>query len=411
MLSRRTFLARGAQLAIVSPWIGTTWAYVPGESRLAVIVLRGALDGIAAVPPYGEPRYRALRKDLAIGEPGADGGAMKLDGLFALHPALEQLHGLYRDGQLAIVHAVATPYRDRSHFDGQDVLENGGAQAGLPRTGWLNRALPYVGAGDHVRALAVAQNAPLILRGPSAVTTWSPSRLPGADDELYERIAELYAAAPEFSARLDEALEAKQLAADVVDLAPARSDRPAEMIDARRQRPGRLSALAAATGRFLATEDGPRIAVLESGGWDTHANQGAEQGALAARLRGLDGAIAGLKQELGRHWSHTVVLVVTEFGRTVAMNGTRGTDHGTASCALLAGGAVRGGRVIADWPGLDEAALLEERDLAPTTDLRGVLKCVLRDHLGVDQGAIDQHVFPSAGNAPVLEGLIAASNA
>jgi uncharacterized protein (DUF1501 family) len=240
-------------------------------------------------------------------------------------------------------------------------------------------------------AIAVADNVPLVLRGDRPVTSWAPSRLPDAPDDTLERIMDLYANDALLGARLRDALATKEMAGDAGG--GARGD-------------GQLGALVSATAKFLAAPDGPRIAVLEATGWDTHANQGAEQGQLAARLGSLDAGIGALKRDLGDAWKHTAVLVVTEFGRTVAVNGTRGTDHGTGTCAFLAGGAVQGGRVIADWPGLAERDLYQARDLKPTIDLRAVFKGVLRDHLGVAAAALDEQVFPGSSAARAKDGLI-----
>lgn len=420
MLSRRRLLSQSIRMAALMQIPGLTWAYHDGDARLVVFVLRGGLDGLAAVPPYGEPRYEALREELAISRPNGSDGSRKLDGTFALHPALETLHALYGAGELAVVHAVATPYRQRSHFDGQDVLENGGSRAAQSRDGWLNRTIAALPGQGQAYAMALAQNIPLILRGDAPVRSWAPSRLPRGDADDLERIAELYAPDALLSARLRDALAARELAAELAsatradmnrDRAPARDadQRRAAMDgDARRARDrAPAGMLAAAAGRFLSADDGPRIAVLESRGWDTHANQGAEQGTLANRLARLDDSVAALRRELGETWSKTAVLAVTEFGRTAAVNGTRGTDHGMGSCMFVAGGAVRGGRVIADWPGLAERDLYESRDLEPTTDMRSILKAVLRDHLGIAEKQLDTIVFPESKQVNALEGLIA----
>jgi uncharacterized protein (DUF1501 family) len=394
MLTRRSLLAasaRCAALAAAAPRL--VLADHPGDARLVFVILRGALDGLAAAPPYGEPRYASLRGELALASPTSSGGALKLDGMFALHPSLKNLHELYVARELAVLHAVATPYRERSHFDGQAVLENGGATAPALHDGWLNRSLGGLGNAREV-AIAVADNVPLVLRGDRPVTSWAPSRLPDAPDDTLERIMDLYANDSLLAARLKDALATKEMAGAASGGAGgSRGD-------------GQLGALVSATARFLAAADGPRIAVLEATGWDTHANQGAEQGQLAARLGGLDAGIGALKRDLGDAWKHTAVLVVTEFGRTVAVNGTRGTDHGTGTCAFLAGGAVKGGRVVADWPGLAERDLFQARDLKPTTDLRAVFKGVLRDHLGMSPATLDTQVFPDSTAVAARDGLI-----
>jgi uncharacterized protein (DUF1501 family) len=367
------------------------------DSRFVLVILRGALDGLAAVPAYGEGSYAAKRGALAITAP-----QLKLDGTFALNPSLTHLHERYRAQELIVFHAVASPYRERSHFDGQDLLENGTSTPKAVHDGWLNRALPLLPeakqrATDRV-ALALAQNVPLVLRGDARVGSWAPSRLPETDSDTLQRIADLYSTDPYFASRLQAALAADELAGE-----------GGEGMSAGRRDPlNALAPVAAAAGKFLAAADGPRIAVLEASGWDTHANQGAERGQLANRLRGLDQALESLRTALGAAWARSAVLVVTEFGRTVAVNGTGGTDHGTATCAFLAGGAVAGGRVITDWPGLTNGSLYEGRDLRPTTDLRSVLKGVLAAHLGATESGLEEKVFPASRAARPLEALVKA---
>jgi len=303
------------------------------------------------------------------------------------------MHQFYQDEDLTVVHAVATPYRERSHFDAQNVLENGATAAGKLRDGWLNRAL---GSREpFATAMALGQNIPLVLRGDYSVSSWAPSRLREADDDTLARIAELYAADSHLSRRLEEALDARAIAGSM----NTGNQRLAGGV-------GAFQDATAAAGRFLTAPDGPRVAVLELNGWDTHANQGTARGLLANRLGGLDTGLATLKRELGPQWQNTAVLVTTEFGRTVAVNGTRGTDHGTAGCAFIAGGAVRGGKVIADWPGLAERDLYEGRDLKPTLDLRAVFKGILGDHLRTETARINRDVFPDSEAIQPLEGLV-----
>lgn len=397
MLTRRSLIAASAQLTFLAPFARFANAGTGADPRFVLVVLRGGLDGLAAVPPYGDPHYAGARGDLALGPPGSAGGVLELDGTFGLHPALANLHTLYRAGEASVLHAVATPYRERSHFDAQNVLEGGGGVPNGVAGGWLNRALDELGrAGKPRDAIAIASSVPLVLRGEFAVSSWAPSRLPEADGDLIERVRAMYAAVdPGLAARLDAALGAREM----VDGAG---------IGERMRAAGgaNVGPLAAAAGRFLAAPDGPRVAVLDVGGWDTHANQGGADGALAARLRGLDAGLAQLKNALGDAWRETAVLVVTEFGRTVAVNGTRGTDHGTASCAFLAGGAVRGGRVAADWPGLAQRALHEGRDLRATTDLRSVFKGVLVAALGVPETALEGRVFPDSAAAKPATALM-----
>jgi uncharacterized protein (DUF1501 family) len=390
--SRRQFLLRSLSGAIATQLPGWSFAVAPGESRLVVVLLRGALDGLAAVPPLGDPQYASLHGALAV-PPGA---AIRLDGFFGLHPQLAFCGERWDAGEVLPCHAVATPYRDRSHFDGQNVLENGGDRPSATSSGWLNRALAAV-PGEET-GLALGQNVPLILRGPVRVTTWAPSTLRDPDEELIERLADLYTGDELLSGRLAEATQAMELAADANAATRGRGQR-------RSTGPDRLQGIAATAGRMLAAADGPRVAVMDANGWDTHANQGSASGQLANRLKSLDAALRALHEGLGTAWRRTIVVVLTEFGRTAAINGTRGTDHGTGTVALMVGGAVAGGRVVADWPGLRATDLFESRDLKPTTSVHALLKGVLRDHLAVPEGALAQ-VFPSGTTDRPVAGLV-----
>jgi uncharacterized protein (DUF1501 family) len=361
------------------------------------------LDGLAAVPPHGDRDYAELHRELAIAAPGAADGALALDDTFGLHPSLGFLHERYLGGELVVFHAVASPYRERSHFDGQNVLENGLTQPLGTADGWLNRALaslPARSVGQWERAVAVSQNVPLILRGDVPVLSKSPFTTPDVDEDLLARLADLYSKDEWFSARLSEAVQSERLA-DAPGMSAAQPGNPPAGA-------GRVGSVARMAAALMRSDGGPEVAVIEATGWDTHANQGGSTGTLAQRLAGLDGALRALADGLGPLWPQTAVLVVTEFGRTAAANGTRGTDHGTGGCAFLAGGAVRGGRVIADWPGLAHDALLENRDLRPTLDLRSIFKAVLGDHMRVDAGTLTTRVFPNSNGARPLQGLIRA---
>lgn len=364
-------------------------------SRFVLVILRGALDGLAAAPPVGDADYARLRGGQGIAHAS---GLLRLDDLFGLHPALQFAGEQWRAGQMTLLHAVATPYRERSHFDAQDVLETGFARPHASRSGWLNRALaglPRAAAGPRREQTGIALGAgvPLVLRGEQEVASWSPGRLPGLDADTLQRLSDLYAGDALLARRLAEATDTMQMAGDAAGRQGGRGVL------------AQFAPTARTAATFLARDDGPRVAVLESSGWDTHANQGGEEGALAARLAALDAGLRALCAGLGEAWRHTVVLVVTEFGRTVAINGTRGTDHGTGAAALLLGGAVRG-QVLADWPGLAPQALHAGRDLKPTLDLRAVASAVLRDHLGIDARYIAREVFPDAGRLPRLDSLV-----
>jgi uncharacterized protein (DUF1501 family) len=389
------------------------WAYTPKlaraegrDPRLLCIVLRGALDGLAAVAPIGDPDWIALRGDRGL-HPDGPAAGLPLDDVFALNPAMPNLHRLYRAGEASIVHAVATPYRERSHFDGQDVLESGINAPGAIESGWLNRALMALAPGEKVddgnrKAFAVGPIAPLVVRGPAPVLSWTPPSPEPAGDDTLMRLLDLYRHTdPAMARALEERVGLAAIAGSGgMDANAGRSPAPAQVrayfADAARN-----------AAKFMARPDGPRVGALAFDGWDTHANEGAVNGRLAALLGALDGAIAAVEKQMGPTWHETVVAVMTEFGRTARINGTEGTDHGTATIAILAGGAIKGGRVIADWPGLREADLYQKRDLRPTADLRAILKGVLRDHLRVPEVALGAEVFPGGAEAKPVAGLVA----
>ncbi len=369
-LTRRGFLLGSGAWAASAALPGVLFAHAAGPARLVVVILRGALDGLAAVPAHGDPDYPALRRELAIAAPGGIDTALALDATFGLHPAFQFLHERYLGGELLVFHAVASPYRDRSHFDGQNVLENGLTTPLGAADGWLNRALAALPAGtgrSPERAVAISQNVPLILRGAAPVLSKSPQTTPDADEDLLARLADLYSKDDWFSARLSEAVQTEKLADHSLENSSEPRPAAAMTASAGLAKPAatdRLGGAARMAATLMRSEGGPEVAVIEAAGWDTHANQGAAKGTLAQRLTQLDEALRALADELAPLWPQTAVLVVTEFGRTAAMNGTRGTDHGTGGAAFLVGGAVRGGRVIADWPGLGQAALLDNRDLS-----------------------------------------------
>jgi uncharacterized protein (DUF1501 family) len=390
------------QLTLLAPLTRIAHALPNADSRFVIVILRGALDGLAAVAPYGEPQYKSLRGALALDSPGTVGGVLKLDGLFGMNPSLTNMHALYQAKELAVLHAVATPYRERSHFDAQKVLEAGNLSPSATEGGWLNRALAELQSGGAKRdAVALNDTVPLVLRGDFAVNTWAPSRLPDADQDLLARVRKMYENAdPRLADRLIEALDAREMIGDAAASGSGAGDGGG-------RGGGPIDPLVTAAARFLKSPSGPRVAAIDIGGWDTHANQGAGQGNLASRLKALDAGVQTLKVELGPVWKDTTVLIVTEFGRTVAVNGTRGTDHGTAGVAFLAGGAVNGGRVVGDWPGLAQRDLYQNRDLKPTTDLRGVFKGVLAERFGIREAALARAVFPGSDAIHPLEHLTA----
>jgi uncharacterized protein (DUF1501 family) len=381
-LTRRAFAAAGlslpflARVALADPALA--------ERRLVVVICRGGMDGLSVSPPVGDPDYAALRGDLALGAE-----APRLDGTFALHPSLVAVHALARAGQARIAPAVATPDRARSHFEAQDVLETGAAGVYATSSGWLNRAVTALSADRKVEALSVGPTAPLILTGPAPVGSWSPGRNVDSTARLPALLQDLYA---------DDPLLGPALARGLATEAMAQAATAGQMA-----RPGQGAEAARAMGEalagFLKAPDGPRIAAVSLDGFDTHA---AQARTLAPRLAALDGFVDGLHRGLGPVWSNTAVLVVTEFGRTARANGTGGTDHGSASTALVLGGGLKAGGIIGDWPTLKTAALYENRDVRPTLDLRALSKGLLAEHLGLERGVLDTAVFPdSAAAAPV----------
>jgi len=395
------------------------WALMPGKARaegrdprLLTIVLRGALDGLAVVAPVGDPDWAKLRGDKGLTSDGQT-PALTLDGFFALNPAMPNLHRLYSAGQATIVHAVATPYRERSHFDGQDVLESGQAKPGAVDTGWLNRALAVLEPGERAdtrgrQAFAVGPIAPLVVRGRATVLAWTPPRLPPVGDETTMRLLDLYRHTdPALARALEERAGLAAIARAGGITGEPGTDRPAVQIGGIEQVRKYFADAAGAAAKFLARADGPRVGALALDGWDTHVNEGIVKGRLANLLGALDGAIAEIETNMGDAWRETVVVFITEFGRTARINGNDGTDHGTATVAILTGGALKGGRVLADWPGLKDADLYEHRDLRATTDLRAVLKGLLKDHLRVDDQDLGTGVFPDSLTVAPMPGLLA----
>ncbi|MHB8271290.1 DUF1501 domain-containing protein [Bradyrhizobium sp.] len=394
--TRRALLLGGAAFA--------AWAYVPKfaraadgrDPRLIVVILRGALDGLATVAPVGDPDYAGLHGAIALTSTGPHAAVM-LDSFFALHPSMPEFARMVRENHAAVIHAVATSYRDRSHFDGQDVLESGYAGPGKVQSGWLNRALESLPRGERVMSgLAIGPTTPLVLRGAAPTVAWAPAALPQAADDTAARLVDLYRHRdPALAAALSQGLQLDKVAQGD-DMKPKPGTNNA----------GAMKLAARGAAKLMSADDGPRIAALAFDGWDTHANEGGPVGRLATLLSGLDGALAEFETGLGERWRDTVIVVATEFGRTARINGTDGTDHGTATVALLAGGAVKGGRVIADWPGLKPADLFEARDLAPTTDLCAVIKGVLHDHLGLSERVLAEAVFPDSAGVKAMSGLV-----
>ena len=387
-LTRRSALL-GLTAAVSLGRISLAVAAAPTEKRFIVVILRGALDGLAAIVPYGDRALMDLRGEIVPPGPGQPDGMLDLGGFYGLHPSLVNLHAMYRAGEALPVHAVAGPTRVRSHFEAQDCLESGADHR--MTSGWLNRAVNALplGGGPEGDAVAIGVSVPLLLRGSALVGNWAPH---GAPSDLYSQIAALNAADTLIGPAIAEGLRERGFSAAALGNNTADKDRYV------------FPALARAAGGLLRAPDGPRIAALEIGGWDTHV---AQVPRLKRVLEQLDAGLAGLKQGLGDAWRQTVVLTMTEFGRTARVNGTKGTDHGTGTMAFVVGGAVSGGSVLADWPGLGAGRLLEDRDLMPTTDLRSLAKGLLAQHLGLDGTALAK-VFPNSETAQATHGLLRA---
>lgn len=391
MLTRRFFLqtAIGAGALRIASLPGLALAAAPTENRLVLVVLRGAMDGLFAVPPWNDPDYTDARGDMAVARPNTDGGALNLDGFFGLHPTLKTIHPLWQREEMAVVHAIAIPERTRSHFDAQDVLENGVAKAHAVPDGWLNRALALIPSDGRRLGIAVGPAVQAVIRGHTPVASWAPAKLPEAGTMFLDQVAMLYAADPV----LGPALAAGRQSEAMSERALGKEN---DMATGNLRAPNQFKVLTQAGGRLLAAPDGPRIAVIDMGGWDTHF---AQVNRLSRNLTLFAEGIVALKEALGPAWSRTVVVAATEFGRTVHANGSGGTDHGTASVAFLFGGALAGRRVLGRWPGLGRAALYQDRDLAPTVDMRSLFKTVLRDHLAIAPAGLDDVVFPGSQSA------------
>ena len=381
-MDRRSFLTRAGAVGLLGSFAPRmAFAKAATAKRFVFIIQRGAADGLGTIGAVGDPAFVGARGDLAA---DLTRGA-RLDAMFALHPALTTTAGLYKQGQALFAHAIASPYRDRSHFDGQNVLETGGAGAYQLKDGWMNRLLGVVPTDD-AKAIAVAATVPMALRGSHDVASYAPSALPEASDDLLARVTQLYQGDAQLHALWGEATATRTLTSDLT------------------QDNGRnAAATGALAARVLVPDNGARIAMIETGGWDTHAGQRAR---LAGNLKGLDAMIGALQAGLGPLWSDTLVLVATEFGRTVAVNGTGGTDHGQGSAAMLMGGGVKGGRVLADWPGLAAAKLYEGRDLAPTMQLDAFIGGAVAGHFGIDPGRTMAALFPASAKTVAIEELV-----
>ena len=385
-ITRRRFLAALGGTAMLTLWPGVSPAASGAQTRLVVLLLRGAMDGLHLLPPRDDADYLRARGELAVRD------ALTLDASFGLHPKMIFAHQLYREKQLLPLVAVAPPYQRRSHFDAQDCLENGTAAPGGARDGWIGRCIQSMTSSEGV---AIAQVMPLAMRGSERAGIWSPPLPRDLPDALMQQLQPLYAMdtrlAPVFADAIE--LAATELVATGMDDAQGKNGRGAF----------RLPDAMAAAAKRMRGPDAARIAFVEDSGWDTHRGQ---QLALDRKFAELDAGLRAMHDGLADEWNRTAVVVVTEFGRSVATNGSAGTDHGVGGVSLLAGGAVRGGRIGGDWPGLASAALLEGRDLRPTTDMRALFKGLLAGHLAVPESVLETRIFPDSRAVRPLEGLL-----
>lgn len=397
MLNRRLFLQGSALIgcsAAAHPLMSSaTFAAAPGENRLVVIILRGAMDGLDLVQPRGDAAFAGYRPGLAALPVGAEGGALPLDDFWAVHPGLAKLMPLWTAGELGFVHATSTPYRDkRSHFDGQDLLEAGTGMdvaLGMAREGWLNRMLQAMPGVQSQTAFSVGAEEMLILSGAAPSASWTPSSKLELSAQAQLLFDHVYHDDPLFR---DAAAEALELSEELM----TGSNKMGKVDGKGVSQTLRLAEFAADRLR-----EETRIASFSISGWDTHR---AQSGAMTNGLRRLSDTVLTLKAGLGPDWGRTTVLAMTEFGRTVRENGSKGTDHGTGGAMLVAGGAVRGGRVHGRWPGLAEADLYAGRDLMPTSDVRAWAGWAMRGLYGLDRGLIEGSVFPGLdmGGDPAL---------
>ncbi len=402
MLTRRQFLASSAiGAATLLVWPRLTFAATGSDTRFLFVFLRGGLDGLESVPPYGDPGYQAIRGALAL-SPSAAKPAHRLDNVFALHPSFAHAARLYAQGQFMPVVAAAPPYWGRSHFQAQNCVENGTGKPDGAQTGWLNRCLACMPGVD---GLACAPVMPLTMRGPARVEAWSPPLPTDVNPILLQRLQPLYAADPRLAGTFVRAVARRQdsgIARSGTGMAPGGTD-----AHAGRTRGG-LPLMMGAAGDFMGRTDGPRVAFVEDEGWDTHAN---EAFIVTRKIAELDAGLQAFQHAIGPTWGRTVLVVATEFGRTAHINGTGGTDHGSGGSMFLAGGALRGGRVLGKWPGISAGELYQGRDVHATTDFRSVFKGVLAAHLGVPGSLLESRVFPGSAAAEPIEGLLSTARA
>jgi uncharacterized protein (DUF1501 family) len=374
-MQRRHFLGAGASLTLAgSPLLAGAQTHhtAYGQRRLLVLMLRGGMDGLCAIPPTGDPRLQALRGNLVPGE------LLRGNDFFGVHPALPTLAALMTQGQAVAVHATGFGYTGRSHFEGQDIMQSGVTKPYASASGWLGRAMEKAQLGAGV---AISIPMPLILRGDSKSETQFPTWMPAPPADTYALIEQLWQGHPELAA-LGSRLRSGRTQADMAGA-------PTPAFDNRKSAAG----LAHEAALRMQASDGPMVGLIDFNGFDTHAAQGAGEGVHATRLKQVDDAIRSFRQSMGPRWDDCLVLTVTEFGRTAAENGTTGTDHGWGGCILAAGGLVRTAGVVADWPGLETARLFEGRDLTVTVDAAAVYAQALHSVFGLSAAQVQDGVL------------------
>jgi uncharacterized protein (DUF1501 family) len=369
----------------------------PNKKKMVVLFQRGAMDGLNVVVPFAEPNYYALRPTIAIPQPNRGGAeaAIDLDGFFGLHPSLQPLLPLFRNGQLAVVQAVGSPDPTRSHFDAQDFMESGTPGLKATDDGWLNRAMQSMTEEkpSPFRAVAFGPYLPRTLQGTApavAIPDLKQFKMYGPQQTTEGGFEAMYAQTVDQAMRGvgHETFEAidqlKQINPDTYQ-----PENGAEYPK------GRFGQSLMEIAELFKADVGLEVAFLDSGGWDHHVNEGGVQGQLANLLRDLGQGIAAFHQDMGDRMGDVVFVSMSEFGRTAHENGNHGTDHGHANCMFVMGGDVKGGKVYSRWPGMSQGQLYEGRDLAVTTDYRSVLGEILSKHLG-DRDL--KAVFPGFAN-------------
>lgn len=357
-----------------------SFAKVQENKRLVFVLLRGGFDGLAAVAPTFDPAYHKTRGKLAVNP----GDLINLSKGFALSPGLAPLMDFWKRDEMAVLHAMAIPYRTRSHFDGQAVLETGLDKPVGSSDGWMNRLLKIMGGKNS--GIAVAAGMPKSMSGDVEVSSWSPAELGSVDENYLDQLHLLYRSDPKLANRFEAALGQREISGDMEGMSSRGGRRNRDM-----------GPIFKAAAKFLKAENGPNVAALEMSGWDTHVNQGLVGGSLDNLLGRLASGLTVFHQEMADQWPGTTVIVMTEFGREAKPNGSGGTDHGTAGAGFVLGTDVGKSKIVTEWPGLNDRELFQGRDLAPTTDTRAVLKSVLAGSFDLTKDQLNR-VFPGSSN-------------